>query len=430
MINKNDERLCEMSILLRGAALLHDGKIIRGDAVTDSHSFFSVDAAGPLGFFDAVVDCDGLFIVPGLVDVHVHLREPGFSYKETIASGTRAALESGYCALCCMPNVQPAPDDADDLEVMLELIRRDAQVQVVPFGTITRRREGRAISDMEAMAPFVAGFSDDGSGVDDEDLMRQAMQTAKRLGKPIAAHCEVKSLVAGGCIHAGRYASVHSLPGISSESEWRMVERDLKLCAQTGARYHVCHVSTAESVALIRDAKRAGLPVTCETAPHYLLLCDDDLKDEGRFKMNPPLRSARDRDALIAGALDGTIDVIATDHAPHSAEEKSKGLLGSAMGVSGLETAFPALYTGLVRTGIMTMERLVTMMSAAPAEIFGIDTGGSVAGFRLDEGFTVDPSEFKSLGKSTPFEGRELYGRAELSVIGGIVRYEKKKAGA
>lgn len=404
-----------MRLLLRNALFFSDGKFVRGDVSCDSadnvlSSLFpspeSPAIGGSAGFSDKYC------IVPGFVDVHVHLREPGFSYKETIADGTRAAKSAGYCAVCCMPNVVPAPDSADNLSPMLDIIRRDAAVDVYPYGTITKNREGKELSDMESLVPYVVGFSDDGSGVADEELMKRAMETAKKLNKPIAAHCEVMPLVNGGVIHDGFYAREHSLPGICSESEWRMIERDLKLCAKTGVHYHVCHISCKESVALIRSAKKAGLNVTCETAPHYLVLCEDDMNDDGKYKMNPPLRSLADREALLEGVRDGTVDVIATDHAPHSPSEKAGGLMNSPMGITGLETAFPVLYTNLVKKGIISAERLIELMATAPARIFGIDTHGRYTVLDLGEEYVIDPSKFLSKGKCTPFEGMKVCGKA------------------
>ena len=381
---------------------------------------------------DRVIDLQGRTVVPGLVDVHVHLREPGYAYKETIATGTAAAARGGYTLVCPMPNLNPAPDTAETLGVQLDLIARDAVVKVIPYGCITRgRRGGGTLADMAAMAPHVAGFSDDGSGVQQEAVMREAMREAARLGKPIAAHCEVNELLRGGYIHDGDYCRAHGHRGICSESEWRQVERDLQLAAETGCQYHVCHVSTRESVELIRRAKAAGLRVSCETGPHYLLLCDEQLQEEGAWKMNPPLRSRADRDALIEGILDGTIEVIATDHAPHSAEEKSRGLAGSAMGIVGLECAFGVLYTGLVQTGVLTLEKLIDLMSVAPRHLFGFGGGlraGEAADFTvldLETPYVIDPAAFRSLGKATPFAGREVCGRAAMTVVEGRCVYDE-----
>ncbi len=373
----------------------------------------------------SVYNFKNCIVVPGLADVHVHLREPGFSYKETVASGTRAAARSGYAALCAMPNLSPVPEDAATLAQELEIIRRDAVIDVLPYGAITRGQKGAQLADMSAMSPYVCGFSDDGRGVQSRELMRAAMLEAKRLGKPIAAHCEDNSLLRGGYIHAGEYAKAHGHRGICSESEWGPIARDIELLRETGCAYHVCHISTAESAALIRSAKREGLDITCETAPHYLLLSDSDLQEDGRFKMNPPLRSERDRLALIEALRDGTIDILATDHAPHSAEEKSRGLAGSAFGITGLETAFPLLWTGLVEPGIITRERLVELMSTAPARRFGIESGIELGGpatfavFETETTYRIDPERFASKGRATPFAGREVRGRCVLNIVRG-----------
>ena len=373
----------------------------------------------------SVYNFKNCIVVPGLADVHVHLREPGFSYKETVASGTRAAARSGYAALCAMPNLSPVPEDAATLAQELDIIRRDAVIDVLPYGAITRGQRGEQLADMSAMSPYVCGFSDDGRGVQSRELMRAAMLEAKRLGRPIAAHCEDNSLLRGGYIHEGEYAKAHGHRGICSESEWGPIARDIELLRETGCAYHVCHISTAESAALIRSAKREGLDITCETAPHYLLLSDSDLQEDGRFKMNPPLRSERDRLALIEALRDGTIDILATDHAPHSAEEKSRGLAGSAFGITGLETAFPLLWTGLVEPGIISRERLVELMSTAPARRFGIESGIELGGpatfavFETETTYRIDPERFASKGRATPFAGREVRGRCVLNVVRG-----------
>ena len=345
-----------MRTVLKGASVWRSGRFHRLDVAFGDGVIFAVAPSIPPQEFDRVYELSRLFVFPGFADVHVHLREPGFSYKETIATGTAAAAAGGFTAVRAMPNVEPPPDDLSHLEAQLALIRRDARVHVFPCGCITRGRAGRELADLAALAPHVAGFSDDGSGVQAGGLMEAAMREAKRLGKPIVAHCEDASLLLpGGCVHDGAWARAHGYPGISRASEWRQVERDLRLVEKTGCPYHVCHISTKESVDLIRAAKHAGLPVTCESAPHYLLLCDEDLEEDGRFKMNPPLRSRADRDALLEAARDGTLDAVATDHAPHSADEKAGGLRGSAMGVSGFEAAFPVLYTGLVKAGLLPL---------------------------------------------------------------------------
>ena len=371
-----------------------------------------------------------LYCVPGFTDVHVHLREPGFSYKETIATGSLAGARGGYTSLCAMPNLNPAPDSVAHLREQLEIIDRDAVIDVRPYGTITKNEAGAALSDMEALAEYVVAFSDDGHGVQSDGMMRAAMTKAKALGKLIAAHCEDNRLLRGGCVHDGAYARAHDLPGICSESEWGQIARDIQLARETGCGYHVCHISTKESVALIRQAKSEGLDVSCETAPHYLLLTDADLKDEGRFKMNPPVRDAADRAALLEGITDGTIDMIATDHAPHAAKEKAKGLRGSAMGIVGLETAFPLLYTHLVKEQrLITLEKLVDLMSVAPARRFGLESGiapdadANLALWDLDAEYKIDPADFLSMGKATPFEGWKVNGRCVETLYKGETVY-------
>ena len=380
---------------------------------------------------DSRVDLGGRYLVPGLVDVHVHLREPGFPQKETIATGTAAAAHGGYTTVCSMPNLNPAPDTPEHLEEQLALIRRDAAVRVKPYASITMGQRGCGeLVDFAALAPHVAGFSDDGRGVQSEELMEEAMRRAAAVRKPIVAHCEVDELLRGGYIHDGVYCREHGHRGISSESEWRQVERDIALAERTGCQYHVCHVSTKESVELVRRARARGLRVSCETGPHYLLLCDEDLQEEGRFKMNPPLRSREDREALLAGIVDGTIEVIATDHAPHTAEEKSRGLERSAMGIVGLETAFPLLYTYLVKRGVITLERLVELMSVNPRRLFALEGGiaeGDPADFTvlgLDMHYAIDPATFLSKGHATPFAGWQVDGGAVLTVVGGRAVYD------
>ena len=374
-----------------------------------------------------VFEFNNCFLFPGLIDVHVHLREPGFSYKETMESGTLAAARGGFTTVCAMPNLNPVPDSLEHLNAEIEAIRRGALIRVLPYGAITRGERGQELADLEALAPYCCAFSDDGRGVQSEDMMRAAMQLAARLGKIIAAHCEVDSLLNGGYIHDGRYARGHGHRGICSESEWREVERNCRLAEETGCKVHICHVSTKESVDIIRKARASGADVTAETAPHYLLLTEDDLQEDGRFKMNPPLRTAADRDALIEGVLDGTIGMVATDHAPHSAEEKSRGLEKSAMGVVGLETAFASLYTGLVRPGAILLEKLVELMSLSPAARFGLRSGireGADADFTVfDPGarWTVDPDDFATLGRATPFAGWELNGKFLITVCGGKI---------
>ena len=367
-----------------------------------------------------------LYAMPGFVDVHVHLREPGFSYKETIRTGTMAAAHGGYTAVCAMPNLNPMPDCMAGLRPQLDIIARDACVRVYPYGTITQGEAGRALSDMDALAGHVVAFSDDGRGVQDADLMRAAMVRAKSLGKLIVAHCEDNALLQGGYIHDGAYARAHGHAGICSRSEWGPIARDLDLVRETGCGYHVCHISTKESVSLIRQAKAQGLNVTCETAPHYLLMDDGMLEEDGRFKMNPPLRSPADREALLEGLADGTIDMIATDHAPHAAAEKSRGLKDSAMCVVGLETAFPLLYTHLVRRmRLLSLERLVALMSTAPAARFGLPCGiregapADITLYDLDKSHAIDPETFLSMGRATPFAGWEVRGECAMTICKG-----------
>lgn len=416
-------------IVLKGGRVFSGGKSFEADVVVCGDRIAEVTPEAAILPGDKVVDCRGRWVTAGLVDLHVHLREPGFSSKETIATGTAAAAHGGFTTVCAMPNLEPAPDSLENLRRETEIIERDAVVKVLPYATITRRRAGREIVDFAALKPYVAAFSDDGSGVQDDDMMLAAMRAAAANDCIIAAHCEVNSLLHGGYIHDGAYAAAHGHKGISSESEWRQIERDIKLAEQTGCRYHVCHISTKESVALIRDAKRSGVRITCETGPHYLTMCDADLREEGRFKMNPPIRSAADRDALIEGVQDGTIDVIATDHAPHTAEEKSRGLAGSAMGVVGLETSFAVIYTKLVMAGIISPERMIELMAEAPRRIFTLGGGlaagekADIAVFDLDNKFTVDPATFLSKGRSTPFEGWRLHGQTILTLVDGRTAY-------
>ena len=380
-----------------------------------------------------VEDLSGCVLLPGLFDAHVHFREPGFSSKETIRTGSQAAAHGGYTTVCAMPNLCPVPDSLEHLNAELDAIRRSSVIRVLPYGAITIGEMGRELADMTAMAPFVTGFSDDGRGVQDDGMMRTAMVEAKRLGRVVAAHCEVNDLLRGGYIHDGRYAAAHGHRGICSESEWRQIERDVELARETGASYHVCHISTKESVEIIRRAKADGVDVTCETCPHYLVFCEDDLQEDGRFKMNPPLRSAEDRKALIAGLLDGTIDMIATDHAPHEAEAKGRGLEGSAMGVVGLETAFAAMYTHFVKTGLLKLERLAELMSCVPARRFGfhaaIEEGSpaDIAAFDLNREWLVDPNLFLSKGRATPFAGCRLFGACVLTLAQGEAAYAEMR---
>ena len=385
----------------------------------------SISSFAPLMQNLSLDDVSEYAVFPGFCDVHVHFREPGFSYKETIESGSKASARGGYTAVCTMPNLNPVPDSVEHLAEQRKLIEEQAVIHVYPYGAITVGEKGEILADLEGMAPNCIAFSDDGRGVQSDDMMRDAMRRAKALGKMIVAHCEVNDLLKGGYIHDGQYAAAHSHKGICSASEYEQIARDLKLVEEIGCAYHVCHISTKESVELIRQAKAKGVDVTCETGPHYLTMDDSFLQEEGRFKMNPPLRDKSDREALVAGILDGTIDMIATDHAPHSAEEKAKGLAGSAFGVVGIETAFPVMYTHFVKTGLITLEKLIDLLSTNARKRFGLPAGGDFTVWNLSKEFTVDPAEFISKGKVTPFEGWKLNGECLLTVCDGKVVYKK-----
>ena len=371
--------------------------------------------------------CQGDYVIfPGFCDVHVHLREPGFSYKETIETGTKAAAHGGYTTICPMPNLNPVPDNYEHLKEELDLIEKEALIEVLPYGSCTVKEEGKEIASLEEMAPYVCAFSDDGKGIQEEAMMEEVMVRAKELGKIVAAHCEVNELLKGGYIHDGEYARKHGHKGICSESEWKEIERDVKLAKKTGCAYHVCHISTKESVEIIRQAKKDGVDVTCETAPHYLILNENDLQESGDFKMNPPLRSKEDQEALIKGIQDGTIDMIATDHAPHSEEEKAKGLKKSAMGIVGLETAFPLLYTRLVKMGIISLEKLIELLNDNPRRRFGLKQEDSWCLWDLNDHYVIDEKDFLSKGKASPFKGMEVYGRCLKTVCEGRTVYEYK----
>lgn len=423
-----------MDYILKNAMVLEDSRFRPADVAVQSGRIVSIaeDLECLPGF--TAIDLHNAAVFPGFVDVHVHLREPGFSYKETIRTGTLAAAHGGYAHVCPMPNLNPVPDTAEHLRAQLDIIDRDAVVHTHPYGAITLGEKGEALAELEAMAPHTAGFSDDGRGVQSREMMRAAMLEAKRLDKIIAAHCEDNALLRGGYIHDGQYAEEHGHRGICSESEWGQIARDLELAEETGCKYHVCHISTKESVELIRRAKARGVDVTCETGPHYLVFTDMDLQEDGRFKMNPPIRSEADRQALREGLLDGAIDMIATDHAPHSREEKSRGLEKSAMGVVGLETAFSVLYTHLVRPGLLPMDRLIALMHDNPARRFGFGTplaAGQPADltvFDLDAAYTVDPEKFLSMGRATPFAGMTLYGVCRMTMIGGNIVWQEGEA--
>jgi len=369
-------------------------------------------------------DKDNIAVFPGFCDVHVHFREPGFSYKETMGSGSRAAAHGGYTTVCTMPNLNPVPDSIENLALQLDIIKRDASVEVIPYGAITVGERGEELADLAEMAPGVVAFSDDGRGVQSNAMMEDAMRTAKSLGKLIVAHCEVNSLLRGGYIHDGEYARAHGHRGICSESEYAQIARDLELVAKTGCSYHICHISAKESVELLRQAKKSGLDVSGETGPHYLIMDDSDLREEGRFKMNPPLRAASDREALLEGILDGTLEMIATDHAPHSAEEKSRGLEGSPFGIVGLDFAFPWMYTKLVKTGIIPLEKLIDCLSTNPRKRFGLPLGKSFSVWDLNAEVTVDEDFIRSQGKATPILGEKLFGKNLLTVCDGRVVWE------
>ena len=401
---------------LNGVNCWRDGAFAVQDVSVD---ISSCDGSVP------VIPADHCFLFPGFVDVHVHLREPGFLYKETIATGTAACARGGYSDVCSMPNLNPVPDSPEHLAPQLDAIRKDARIRVYPYGSITVEQKGEQLADLAGMAKDVIAFSDDGKGVQDEEMMRSAMLKCKELGKILVAHCEDNSLLRGGYIHDGEYAAAHGHRGICSESEWGPIARDLKLARETGCAYHVCHISTKESVELIRQAKKDGVDVTCETGPHYILLSDRDLQEDGRFKMNPPLRSEADRKAILEGILDGTIDMIATDHAPHSAEEKAKGLEKSAMGVVGIETAFPLLYTHLVKTGLLSLERLVELMAVNPRKRFNIPETPDFSVWDLSKEYTIDPEDFLSKGRATPFAGWKVSGENLMTIVGGKIVWQK-----
>ncbi len=427
----NSGEVEKVNILLKNATVSgYDG---RCDVIIIDDRIAEIVPAGSSSLFDydRSFDLEGNYIFPGFVDVHVHMREPGFSYKETIKTASLSAAHGGYTDVFAMPNLNPVPDSPEDIVTELELLK-DSVINAYAYSSITVNQDGKELVDFSEMEKYAAAFSDDGKGVQDDDIMRKALVEAEKTGKIIAAHCEVNELLNGGYIHDGVYAKTNGHKGISSESEYRMIQRDCDLLREgIKAKYHVCHVSTKESVEVIRKAKADGLDITAETAPHYLVLTDEDILEDGRFKMNPPLRGKEDKAALIEGIKDGTIDMIATDHAPHSAEEKSKGLAGSSMGIVGLETAFPVLYTYLVRTGVISLEKLVDMMTAVPAERFGIKSGiragekANLCVYDLDKKYTVDPENFLTKGRATPFKGWEVYGECVMTICGGKVVYEK-----
>ena len=419
-----------MDCLLKNANVYIDGSFKKTDIFIKDNMIVSVDGSVHNGENVVSFDFNNKYIFPGFTDVHVHLREPGFLCKETIETGTKAAARGGYTSVCAMPNLKPVPDSAEDIKIETDIIEKTAVVHVYPYGAITVDEMGKELADLEGMAPYAIAFSDDGHGVQNDDMMRNAMKKSKELGKMIVAHCEVNELLEGGYIHKGKYAELHGHKGICSESEWKQIERDIELVKETGCAYHVCHISTKESVELIRKAKSEGVNISCETGPHYLVLNDMDLQEEGRFKMNPPIRDESDRLALIEGIKDGTIEFIATDHAPHTEEEKSKGLKNSLMGVVGLETAFPIVYTELVRKGIITLEKAMELLNGNAIERFGI--GSEIAAgkpadltvFDLNEEYVIDPKDFLSKGKSTPFTGRKVFGKCLMTMVNGEIVYK------
>ena len=421
-----------MTTLIKGAFVYMGAGFSKLDVLITDGKINTLGTSISTNGVDAVFYAQDKYLIPGFVDVHVHLREPGFSYKETIKTGTLAAAKGGYTAVCPMPNINPVPDSVENIKAELDLIKKDAVINVYPFASITKGRKGGGeLVDFDALKNYAVGFSDDGTGVQKEQDMALAMEKCAKLGKIISAHCEVNDLLKGGYIHDGEYCKTHGHKGICSASEYEQIERDCMLAKETGVHYHVCHISTKESVDIIRKAKAEGVNVTCETGPHYLTMCDKDLQEDGRFKMNPPLRSEEDKQALLQGILDGTIDVIATDHAPHSAEENSKGLVGSAMGVVGLETSFAVLYTKLVKSGFITLEKLIELMSVNPRKIFDLPGGeikeGEVADLALldlDAKWCVNPDDFLSMGRATPFEGWQLQGKNVMTMCGGKTVYE------
>ncbi len=421
-----------MKQLIKNATVFYNLQFVKKDILIDDGVIAEISDSLAPECADVIYNFNNYYVFPGFTDVHVHLREPGFSYKETIKSGTCASARGGYTSVCSMPNLKPVPDSVEHLQEQLDIINRDAVINVYPYASITVNEMGEELSQMSEMADMCIAYSDDGRGVQSDEMMLKAMRIAKEHNKMIVAHCEVNDLLDGGYIHKGKYALEHNHKGICSESEWKQIERDIELVKQTGCAYHVCHISTKESVELIRRAKKDGVDITCETGPHYLVLSDKDLQEDGRFKMNPPLRDESDKKALIQGVLDGTIDMIATDHAPHSAEEKSKGLEKSNMGVVGIETAFPVMYTHFVKTDIISLEKLMELLSINANKRFNIGSEIKVGNkadltiFDLNEKYTVNPDDFISMGKSTPFENMEVYGKCKMTICNGNVVWEDK----
>ena len=421
-----------MKQLIKNANVYYDSRFTQKDILINNGLIAEISNSLAPGCADVVYNFENCYVFPGFTDVHVHLREPGFSYKETIKTGTQASARGGYTTVCSMPNLTPVPDSIENLQQQIDIIERDAVINVYPYASITVGQMGEKLSDLVGMADICIAYSDDGRGVQSDEMMFNAMKIAKEQNKMIVAHCEVNNLLNGGYIHKGIYAEQHNHRGICSESEWKQIERDIELVKKTGCAYHVCHISTKESVELIRQAKKDGVNITCETGPHYLVLSDKDLQEHGRFKMNPPLRDESDKEALIKGVLDGTIDMIATDHAPHSAEEKSKGLEKSNMGVVGIETAFPVMYTYFAKNGIISLERLVELLSINANKRFNIGSAIEIGKeadltiFDLNEKYTVNPDDFVSMGKSTPFEGIEVYGKCKMTICNGNIVWEDK----
>ncbi len=421
-----------MKQLIKNATIYYEYQFIKKDILINDGIIAEISDSIAPDCADFVYNFTGYYVFPGFTDVHVHLREPGFSYKETIKTGTMASAHGGYTSVCSMPNLNPVPDSVEHLQEQIDIINKDAVINVYPYASITVNQMGEEISDLSGMCDMCIAYSDDGRGVQSDDVMFNAMRIAKENNKMVVAHCEVNDLLNGGYIHKGKYAEKHGHRGICSESEWKQIERDIELVKQTGCAYHVCHISTKESVELIRQAKKDGVNITCETGPHYLVLSDKDLQEHGRFKMNPPLRDESDKIALIQGVLDGTIDMIATDHAPHSAEEKSKGLEKSNMGVVGIETAFPVMYTNFVKTNVISLEKLTELLSTNANKRFNIGSQIQVGEyadltvFDLNEKYVINPDDFLSMGKSTPFEGLEVYGKCKMTICNGKIVWEDK----
>lgn len=420
---KNGRQINENNELVAVDLLVKDGIIIEMNECIENTEAQVYDLAGKL-------------VSPGLIDVHVHLREPGYERKETIETGTKAAARGGYTTIAAMANTIPVPDSMESVTYIEGLLQQSAQVRVFPYAAITLGERGQEIVDVEALSETsILGFSDDGRGIQEAGVMYQAMQRAKAVNKPIVAHCEDDSLLFGGYLHDGEYAKANGHRGILSVSESAQIARDIMLAQATGVHYHICHISTKESVELVRFAKAQGINVTAEVSPHHLILCDTDIvNDDPNFKMNPPLRADADRIACVQGLLDGTIDVIATDHAPHHEDEKAWGIETAPFGIVGLETAFPLMYTKFVKTGKMTLKQLIDCMSTKPANIFNLPYGtlevGAAADITiidLDKEMEIDSSQFLSKGKNTPFNGYNVTGWPVMTLVGGRVAYKDEQ---